>query len=54
MKKLWVVILLSIIFMVVEIVGGLLANSIALLADAAHLGSDVLGLAISVVALCFA
>lgn len=51
MKKLFYVILMSIVFMTVEIIGGLWANSIALLADSAHLGFDVIGLAISVCAL---
>ena len=37
-------------FLVVEVVGGLAFNSLALLADAAHMASDVVGLAIAVVA----
>ena len=51
MKKLIYVTILSIVFMVTEIVGGLISNSIALIGDAAHLGSDALGLAISILAL---
>jgi len=35
----------------VEIIGGILANSIAIMSDAAHLTSDALGLGISIVAL---
>jgi cobalt-zinc-cadmium efflux system protein len=38
-------------FLVVEVIGGLLFNSLALLADAAHMLSDVAALAIALVAL---
>ncbi len=38
-------------FLVAEIIGGLAFNSLALLADAAHMGSDVIGLTISLVAM---
>ena len=54
MKSLVLVILLSVIFMVVEIVGGLIANSIAIIADAGHLATDALGVSISVFALSIA
>ena len=54
MKKLICVTSLSAIFMTVEIMGGLMAHSIAILSDAAHLASDVLGLAVSVIALAIA
>ena len=54
MKKLIITIILSIIFMAVEIVGGLVSNSVALLADAGHLATDALGVSISVIALCIA
>ncbi len=37
-------------FLVAEIVGGIAFNSLALLADAAHMASDVVGLAIALVA----
>ena len=40
--------------MVVEIVGGLLADSLALLADAGHMATDALGLAMSLLAIHFA
>lgn len=39
--------------MVAEIVGGLLANSLALLSDAAHMLTDILALALSVLAFRF-
>ncbi|WP_306316630.1 MULTISPECIES: cation diffusion facilitator family transporter [unclassified Streptomyces] len=40
--------------MVVEIVGGLLADSLALIADAAHMATDALGLAMALIAIHFA
>lgn len=51
MRKLVWVVLLTIVFVFVEIAGGLFSNSIAILSDAAHLTSDALGIAISIVAL---
>ena len=54
MKKLVITIILSIVFMTVEIVGGYVSNSIALLADAGHLVTDALGVGISVIAMCIA
>lgn len=46
-RKLLVVVVLCIIFMSVEVVGGIKANSLAILTDAAHLLSDVAAFAIS-------
>ncbi|MFI6120556.1 cation diffusion facilitator family transporter [Streptomyces sp. NPDC051064] len=40
--------------MVMEIVGGLLANSLALIADAAHMATDALGLGMALLAIHFA
>ena len=54
MKKLIIVTVLSAVFMTIEIVGGVAAHSIAIISDAAHLCSDVLGLALSVFALAIA
>ena len=54
MKKLVITIILSIVFMTVEIVGGYVSNSIALLADAGHLATDALGVGVSVIAMCIA
>ncbi|KAJ4807565.1 zinc transporter [Rhynchospora pubera] len=51
MKKLSIAIVLCIIFMAVEVVGGLEANSLAILTDAAHLLSDVAAFAISLFSL---
>ncbi|XP_061983859.1 metal tolerance protein 1-like [Populus nigra] len=47
MKKLGWAVVLCLIFMAVEIVGGIKANSLAILTDAAHLLSDVAAFAIS-------
>ena len=51
MKKLTVVLLTSLIFIAVEIAGGYAANSIAIMSDAAHIASDVIGFGISICAL---
>jgi cobalt-zinc-cadmium efflux system protein len=44
----------QLIFLVVELVGGLLTNSLALLADAGHMLSDVFALGLSLLALVYA
>lgn len=49
-KPLWIAFGLTATFLVVEVVGALWTNSLALLSDAAHMGTDVLALAISLVA----
>lgn len=41
----------SCIFIVAELVGGYWAGSIAIMADAAHLSSDIIGFGVSVIAL---
>jgi cation diffusion facilitator family transporter len=48
------VIVLTFVFMSVEICGGYIANSIAIMSDAAHLLSDVVGIGFSAVALVIA
>ncbi|MCK7607287.1 cation diffusion facilitator family transporter [Geobacillus stearothermophilus] len=53
-KALWVTLLLTMFFTVVEIIGGLISNSLALLSDSAHMASDVLALGLSMVALYMA
>lgn len=53
-QRLTMVLGLTAAFMVVELVGGLLSNSLALLADAGHMLSDVGALALSIFALWFA
>ncbi|MBN2908936.1 cation transporter [Polycladomyces sp. WAk] len=49
-KTLWITLLLTLFFTVVEIVGGLLSHSLALLSDSAHMISDVLALGLSLTA----
>lgn len=53
-KRLLIVLAITSVFMVVELVGGILSNSLALIADAGHMLSDVAALALSVFALWFA
>lgn len=48
LRKLWVVSGICLVFMVIEIIGGYLASSIAIMSDAAHLLSDFLGFIISI------
>lgn len=47
---LWWALGLTATFLVAEVVGGLLTNSLALLSDAAHMATDVIALTISLVA----
>ncbi|KAK1259743.1 Metal tolerance protein 1 [Acorus gramineus] len=51
MQKLLIAVVLCIVFMSVEVVGGIKANSLAILTDAAHLLSDVAAFAISLFSL---
>lgn len=51
MRKLLMAVVLCIIFMSVEVIGGIKANSLAILTDAAHLLSDVAAFAISLFSL---
>ncbi|KAF8391105.1 hypothetical protein HHK36_023406 [Tetracentron sinense] len=51
MRKLLIAVVLCVIFMSVEVVGGIKANSLAILTDAAHLLSDVASFAISLFSL---
>jgi cobalt-zinc-cadmium efflux system protein len=53
-RRLMMVLALTAGFMVVELVGGLISNSLALLADAGHMLSDVAAIALSIFALWFA
>jgi cobalt-zinc-cadmium efflux system protein len=52
-RRLLLALALTAAFMVVEIVGGILTNSLALLSDAAHMFTDVTALAISLAAVRF-
>jgi zinc transporter 2 len=51
LKKLWIVSFICLLFMIIEIIGGYLASSIAIMSDAAHLLSDLLGFLISIVSI---
>ncbi|MDG0791275.1 cation diffusion facilitator family transporter [Cohnella ginsengisoli] len=53
-KTLWITLLLTLFFTIVEIVGGLVSNSLALLSDSAHMISDVLALGLSMAAIYMA
>lgn len=54
LSRLLIVLGLTSIYLVAEVVGGLLTNSLALLADAGHMLTDVAGLALAVLAIRFA
>jgi cobalt-zinc-cadmium efflux system protein len=49
-RPLWWAFGLTTAFLVAEVIGGLLTNSLALLSDAAHMATDVIALAVSLVA----
>jgi cobalt-zinc-cadmium efflux system protein len=53
-KTLWIVLLLTLFFTIVEVVGGILSNSLALLSDSAHMISDVIALGLSMTAVYLA
>ncbi|AFZ69721.1 cation diffusion facilitator family transporter [Deinococcus peraridilitoris] len=53
-KRLTVALIITATFMIAEIIGGLISNSLALLSDAGHMASDVAALALSLFALWFA
>lgn len=50
-KKLTIVCVLCFMFMIAEILGGILSSSLALISDAMHMFSDIAGFAISLVAI---
>lgn len=53
-KRLFIVFVLTFGYLIVEVVGGLWTRSLALLADAGHMLTDVGGLAIALFAMWFA
>lgn len=53
-RRLALVLALATTYLVAEVVGGLLTNSLALLADAGHMLTDVAGLALALLAIRFA
>ncbi len=52
--RLGAVLLISLVILAVEVVGGVLANSLALLADAGHMLTDVSGVGMALLAIWFA
>lgn len=50
-KPLWIALCLTTAFLIAEIVGGILANSLALISDAAHMFTDAAALAIALTAI---
>ena len=50
-KVLWFTLILTAIFAIVEIIGGFISNSLALLSDAGHMISDVLAVSLSLIAI---
>ena len=50
-RALWVAIGVTLAVMVIEVIGGILSNSLALLSDAGHMLTDVMSLMLSLVAL---
>jgi cobalt-zinc-cadmium efflux system protein len=50
-RRLWVVLLVALAVMLAEVVGGLVANSLVLLADAAHYATDVLAVGLALFAM---
>lgn len=53
-RPLFIAFLLTITYMAAEIIAGLLTNSLALLSDAAHMGTDALGLGMALAAVTLA
>lgn len=49
--KLVTVFILCVFFMIAEIVGGIIANSISIQTDAAHLAADIAGFMLSIIAI---
>lgn len=50
-KPLWIALVLTTIFLVAEVIGGIVANSLALISDAAHMFTDTAALAVSLAAI---
>ena len=50
-RSLWLALIPTALFMVVEVGGGILTKSLALLSDAMHMATDVFGVAIAIVAI---
>ncbi|ELX08359.1 MULTISPECIES: cation diffusion facilitator family transporter [Oxalobacteraceae] len=50
-KPLWIALVLTTAFLIAEVTGGILTNSLALISDAAHMFTDAAALAVSLVAI---
>ncbi len=50
-RALWLALIPTAAFMVLEVAGGILTNSLALLSDAMHMATDVFGVAMAIVAI---
>src|SRR5260370_41815934 len=53
-RRLLIVLVMTVLYMLAEIVGGILTGSLALLADSGHMLGDVLGMVMAVAAIRFA
>lgn len=53
-RTLWITLLLTLFFTIVEVIGGIMSNSLALLSDSAHMISDVIALGLSMTAIYLA
>lgn len=53
-RALWITLILTAFFTIVEIIGGIASNSLALLSDSAHMVSDVIALGLSMTAIYLA
>ncbi|GAF81275.1 unnamed protein product, partial [marine sediment metagenome] len=47
-KRLWIALIINVVFLILEVIGGLLSNSLALLADAGHMFTDVAALLLAI------
>lgn len=50
-RALWLALIPTSLFMIAEIVGGILTSSLALLSDAMHMATDVFGVALAIIAI---
>lgn len=50
-RSIYTAFILNFIFLIVEIIGGIMSNSLALIADAGHMFTDVSALALSIIAM---
>jgi len=53
MRKLVIASIIGFIFLIAEIVGGAISNSLAIISDAAHMFSDLSGFIVSIAAVWY-